>query len=269
MSRPIQQTTVAIVFYISKFILPLLTACDQGRYMKNQITKFIKPDTDKILNDQFLGLIEGLTGLAGSKKEKIFLSIGKVLQKIRSAQFLSTLQQEWSYFREKGKVKDDYQFTDQHITCLQEMLDFLDSDAPDDVRFSVMKSIFIVAATEEKSTRESVLPQQYMKLCRQLNSGEILVLKATFDLVKKKHYTNPRPKQEDIRIWLKPVAESSGLKHRELVEIYEKTLMSKNMLAPRHSASANQVTLTTRFRLTDLGFGICEFISNYKHIEKK
>ena len=86
---------------------------------------------------------------------------------------------------EEGSIKDDYQATEQHAECLQELLDFLDQESPDQFRFDALKKILLISATEEHSSRDSVLPQQYMKIVRELGSLELLVIITTYALAKR------------------------------------------------------------------------------------
>ena len=126
---------------------------------RNASSNSSSPD---MLSETIKGLAEGLTGIAASDKSVRYLSIGHLLQKFRSGRFLNELKAEWDKFREKGRIKGDYATTEQHYECLQEILDFLDTDSPDRIRFAALKEIFLTTATEMISDRESLLPQQYM-----------------------------------------------------------------------------------------------------------
>jgi hypothetical protein len=139
-------------------------------------------------------------------------------------------------------------------------LDALDRDIPDQLRFETMKRVFLTAATEELSTRESVLPQQYMQLCRTLSTGEILVLLAVYQLA-------PDPSWRTVQnynasAWLKDVATRSGLAHPQLVELHETKLIQKGLITDRVYPDRSGVTLGTRYRLTELGSALCQFIEH-------
>ena len=102
-------------------------------------------------------------------------------------------------YRLAGKIKDEYQFSEQAQACLEEILDFLDNDSPDEIRFTVLKKVFMVAATETISDRDSLLPQQYMRLCRGLPSGEILILSTAYKMCKEGRHDY---RSWNGRIWL-------------------------------------------------------------------
>ena len=168
-------------------------------------------ETSDILDDTALSILEGLTGIAASKKEALILSAGYIFQGLRKGQFLNILLKEWKNYKEKGRIKDDYQYTEQHKTCLQELLDFLDKNLPDEIAFSFLKKIFLVAATESISDRESILPQQYLRICRNLSSGAILVLIRTYKIAKEQK--SGLHQLGSARIWLKELAHETALNY--------------------------------------------------------
>lgn len=216
--------------------------------------------TTNIIDRAIMSIAEGVTGIAASDRREWYKSLGHLLQRIRSGRFLSTLREEWQSYTDKGRVEDDYLISDQHAECLQELLDFLDQDSPDEIRFTVLKKIFLTAATEAISDRNSALPQQYMKICRSLSSGETLVLLGAYDEARS---SPPADRPGSAATWIGEVAESSGLKHGELVELHERHLIEKNLLTPRLHSDRSGIALGPHSRLTNLGWEICMFIQTY------
>ena len=88
--------------------------------MTDQITENHTLDrTSDVLARTYSSLVEGLTGIASSDREALYLSLGKILQRVRGGEFLMQLRREWEEYREKGKIKDEYISSDQHQECLQ------------------------------------------------------------------------------------------------------------------------------------------------------
>ena len=220
--------------------------------------KDAKDKTSQLLHETAKSLVEGITGIAASSRTDLILSLSHIFQRARSGNFLNVLLKEWDKYREKGRVKDDYLNTEQHQECLQEMLDFLDRGNPDARRFSILKAIFLGAATESMSSRDSILPQQYMSLCKTLSSGEVIVLNATFAL-SERAITPPNSATD----WLDMIAKESGLGSQELVEIHERKLIEKNMLTDRTFADRSGVRNGSHLRLTPLAVAICMFIKAF------
>ncbi len=186
--------------------------------------------TTTLLDRTLTAAVEGITGVAASEKRALLLSLGHILQRIRGGQFLSQLKAEWEDYQDMGKVKDDYIDTNQHQECFQELLDFLDGNSPDQLRFDALKRIFLKAATEEESERDSVLPQQYMRMVRSLSAGEAILLFSAYG------FTDALTLAQ---AWLTQMAKSSQLQFPELVELHEEGLMKKQLLTQRqHSDKA-------------------------------
>jgi len=214
--------------------------------------------TSKML-EAILTLSEGLTGIAVSNKKDFILSGSRIFQSAINRNFYQTLKSEWDSYKQKGRIKGDYEGTEQHHACLQEMLDFLDSDLPDKTRFEFMKEIFLVASTEEVLDRDSILPQQYMRICRNLKSGEILVLFGAYQMVKQESWDTGDLKRTS---WLKNVAKISGLEHNDLVSVYEQKLIENGLITPSYS-EGRKITLGEYNRLTSLGYELCRFVETY------
>lgn len=218
--------------------------------------------TQDIVNNTIAAFLEGITGIVTSERKELLLSFGYLLQRIRGVGFLQALSNEWKKFREKGKFKDDYTRTEQCKSSLQILLDCLDKDSPDERRFFAMKAIFITSAFEniQLSDRESPIPQQLMKLCRNLDSGEILVLRAAYKIAQEKETRGDISAGE----WLSEIANKSGLGFNSLVEVSEDRLIEKHLISPRRYGDRSGVSLGKHFRLTGLGFRLCQFIEYYE-----
>jgi hypothetical protein len=226
-----------------------------------EIKKFEK-DTSELIATTLQNLAEGLTGIAASDRQELGLSIGQMFQRLRGGKFLSVLLDTWNKFREKGRIKDDYQFSEQHKVCLSEMLDFLENDCPDEMRFTILKKIFLIASTETISNRNDLIPQQYMEIARSLNDGEILILNTAYKIVKSGDWD---PKDiANAASWLKRVSEESELQYPELVELHEESLVKKHLLTGRLRSDRSGIIIKPHFRLTEFGYRFCEYIDNYE-----
>jgi hypothetical protein len=219
-------------------------------------------ETENVLLTTLTNLAEGLGGIGASEKTELVLSISHLFQRLVGGQFLNSFRVEWNRYRQKGKVKDDYQYTEQHKACLLELLDFLENDLPDEKRFTILKKVFLVAASEEESTRESLLPQQFMKIARSLTTGEVILLTTVWDIAKNQNRDENEHDRPDR--WLQNVAEKSGLKYVEIVEIHEKGMIEKKLITPRIPTDRIGIETVLRYRLTNLGNDFCSFFESYE-----
>lgn len=203
------------------------------------------------------GLIAVLAGLAASEKKDWALSVGHLMQRARAGHFLKGLLQEVRTYREKGEIKDDYFSTEQGMNCMQEILEFLDKDSPDEVRFNAMRTIFLKIATEKMSDRTDVIPVQLMRIARGLSSGEVLVLLASYTIFLSNAHKDDHG---SAGAWIQLVVKEAGLAYPELVEVFERPLMDKLLLSNRTLGDRSGIRRTEFYRLTPLGFRLCEFM---------
>lgn len=219
--------------------------------------------TEEVLAETRRAVIEALTALGAGGKEEVFRSVGHILQRMRSVPLLDALRDEWIRLREEGRIDDEYVNSDQHLNCFQEILGFIDEETPDDTRFKALKAIFLNAATERFEDRDSLLPYHYMRVARKLDSGEVLILRAAYDIQKTDYEDDSH-----ARSWLERIAEESGLKFPALVEVHERNLIEKKLLSPRKHPDDSGVNLGEGYRLTDFGRELCQFMSSYEPDEE-
>lgn len=216
--------------------------------------------TGEILRETATSIASGLSGALASDRKDLTLSAGRVFQGFVKGRGIAQLQKEWNNLKEKGEIKDDYEETSQHRDCLLELLNFLDDDCPDEVRFQTLKKIFLVAATEKTSDRESLLPYEYMKLCRSMSSGEIITMITAYRLCAERKEIISKDPNFDHN-WVASIVSNAGFEHRELVEIYKKGLLEKSILI--QSQFPKVLASGTSNGLTSLGISLCSYIESY------
>jgi hypothetical protein len=246
---------------------PICTLYEHGNSflrMKTEPVHEHKRSALAVLDDTYQALVQFLAGSATADRKEWVLSIGYLLQRVRGGRFIATLLDEIKRYRDLGKIKDDYLSTEQGFTCMQELLDFIDKDSPDEVRFSAMKAIFLTAATESVSSRNDPVPQQIMQICRTLSSADLLILSATYEIANEVDWKQERPAGDlATQMWINRVLERTALRFPELVRLRERELVEKGILSRSLFSEGSGFVPTKHYRLTDLGYHICEFIKAY------
>jgi hypothetical protein len=214
---------------------------------------------DTILDIAVRDGVATVAGILSSDKHQIILSAGKVIQSIRGGGFLKTLEKEFKEYRDEGRIKDAYLISNQAKNNLQILLNFIDEDSPDEVRFNAMKAIFLGAATEEMSSQEDIISTELLKIGRTLSSGELLVLTTAYRLKDTVDFN----KHWGAADWNMVIAQESHLDYAELVEIHERKLMEKYLLSSRTMSDKSGVSIIPHFRLSDLAVRLCDFIKEY------
>ena len=197
-------------------------------------------------------------GLAAQDRVQFAGSIGRLFRGVRSGTFIEQMKTEYERLRATGEMAIDFPTTVQHQDCLQDMLDSLDDEGNDDTRFQFLKSIFFTICQEKTSQRESVLPQQLMRIGRTLTSTEVLVLIAEY-----RRFLKLPNQQHDVitsyNDWSKALKEEGIIPIEELIHLVDAELVRKQIFSARYHADASGVRLVRGTRLTALGLLLCNY----------
>ena len=241
--------------------------------MKNSTTIAIKnfDGLANFLQKTTIELSEVITGFLASDVNDKKLAIGHIVQSIFKGDLLTQVGRELKVFRDKGLIKEDYFATHKQQSTLVEFLKFIDGeDTPDEERFKAMKSIFFYSVSKEATEKTEKDAYEMMQICKQLSSMEILILKAAYDIFtgKAKPTMGAITNTGERRKWLNIIANELGYDFPEIVERHEKHLMELKLISERtgHISPGNGGTIepTRFFRLTTLGYKLCEYITKYE-----
>lgn len=226
----------------------------------------------QFLQQPTLQIAEFLTGVLVSDKKDWKLSAGHLIQATIKGNLLTQLGNEIKKYQSEGKIKENFLETDLNRASFKELLEFLDSEAPDEVRFKAMKSIFFTSLAEND---EELLAYELMKTCRKLSSMEIQILVANFNITVGKSKPVPHGiewgSNRIISYWASNIAEQIGHHIPEIIFQYEEHLITLQLISRKRypqvqitNLVATEFEPTKYFRMTDLGYKLCEFITKYE-----
>lgn len=200
-------------------------------------------------------------GAIGSTPGELVHSFGRVVKSAFVGDLVRQLNAEIERLQAAGSILPDWMTSDQGRACLGELAEFFDGEYPEREKFDCLRRIFLVAATSGEG--DGVIPQQLMRIIRSLNSGEVLLLFATWRL------RRDIPQDfEGAEQWLQFMASRSPLRYVHLVAVHESTLMAKRLLSPRTKSGGGGVELGGEHnRLTDLGCALCEYVERFDENE--
>lgn len=219
----------------------------------------IKPK--KKLTEALISVIETTEGILASDKKAIVHSLGSLVKGALAGNQRFRLGEELRKFRKAGKLNEGYFSDPDKVVRLLDLLKFFDNNIPDEDVFRAMKSIFFT--TISKDNYDEVMGYQLLSICKQLRSGNVLVLKACYDLRKA---TFEKPLYYD---WALKVSSELNFP-MEMVKLYEQKLLEMNLLSPAtefNSEEAVTIPVSTTFvntknaRLTDFGLKLCQYIT--------
>lgn len=224
----------------------------------------------KFLHQPTIKIAETLTGILSSDSKDWKLSTGKIMQSVIKGNLLTQLGREMKKYHEEGKIKGDYLESDINRVTFKELLKFIDDESPDKIRFMAMKSIFFSSLDGESE----LLAYQFMQICKKLSSAEILILKANYQIVK----NTGEPLEEGISFnnrrvdnWSQVISKKIGHNLPEIVLQYENSLMDLKLISGYYYPTGRKDVIetdfspTSHFRLTNLGYKLCEFIIKYEN----
>jgi hypothetical protein len=195
-----------------------------------------------------------MTGVVVSDKEDFKLSAGHILQGALNRQFGDTLMNEIDLYCKKGRINPEDFKTKQGQACFMEMLNFLDEDQPDHIRFEFMKKLYLGIMSDNDRDRESTREQQYMNLCRGLSSGEVITLIAAGEYTDLKESSTAWTYED----WYENLAVHCALNHSELCAFHGDKLANKRLIKQIKRGSEPEI-----FGLTSLGVSILQYIKTY------
>lgn len=231
---------------------------------KKSIAEFLQQPATK--------MAEFLTGVLASDATHVKLSAGRLVQASIKWKLYTQLGKEVREYIAKGKIREDFLDDSQNEQTLSKLLEFIDECTPDEERFKAMKSLFLRSVSTESAEDDRVLAQQLMNLCKQLGSGDLLILKAAFDIfhrrISKKVCANPDSYviggDSSTDNWFAVISNQIGHGIKSLVEVHEEKLAKLKLIGPRAFSDGSGISKADKLRLTDLGFKLCEFIYDFK-----
>lgn len=212
-------------------------------------------------------MAEFITGILVSDTKDWELSAGRLVQASIQWKMFSQLGKEVKDYIDKGKIKEDFLDKEQSQQSLYDLLKFIDETTPDEDRFNAMKTLFMKSVAIDSSDEEHILSYQFMKLCKDLESGDLLMLKAAYDikngkLSQKLSSTTIDLNNKTSQTWLLNISKQIGHEIISLVEVHEDKLVNLRLISPRTLSDKSAFAKTKYYRLTDLGYKICEYIYN-------
>jgi hypothetical protein len=171
---------------------------------------------------------------------------------------LQQLANEIKELRGKGKLADDFAERKYGFQTWVELIEIIDSDAPDEDRLKALKAMFFAANKLGASEGQQVVAYQLFQIAKRLSSNELLILKSVYERFKKETQFH----SNDYRQWVQAVAGSIGHSSWGLVELADKALVDSCLLTPRYGPDLSSIS-SPYWRLTDLGRDFCQNVESY------
>ena len=238
--------------------------------------KIIKLDNVKsvmqLLQQPTLKVAEALTSILASDLKDWKLSAGRILQSVITGNLLTQLGREIEKYCKEGKIKEDFLENDINRASLKELLKFIDKETPDEIRFKAIKSIFFCSVEKNAKGEQEEIAYLLLQTAKQLSSAEVLILSATYQIVKNTGRQLVRGiewgSNRNVNYWAQVISEKIGHNLSELVLQHENNLMGLKLITDRQYIRNNtevpkEFHPSQYYRLTPLGYKLCEFMTKY------
>ncbi len=232
------------------------------------------------LKETALSLLPDLTGfltpttITDPKMAIASVGVAIVMKKI------SNFVEEYKQKRKNKEIKDDISISNG--SSFYEILKFIDENNPDEETIKAIKSLFFRSVKKGSTEQEESLAYQFMQICKQLTGQDILILKASYEIASGQTKTVPaeNARTDNPEVWASSIALQIGHKIPELITTREENLVKLSLILPTYIKKVKNPTFTVdplpedryheekvfieskKFRLTKLGYRLCEYLSN-------
>jgi len=231
-----------------------VTVIEEGKILILRDPNLLKP----FLEQPRLKIAEFITGALSSGVSDWTKVGGRLVQGAIVGNLMTQIGREINELIDEGKIKENYAETKYGFKSLEELLSFIDSEAPDEDRFKAVKAMFFALnSIDVKDSGEEILRYQLFQICIKLSSSQLLTLRAAYEF--KKSNTG----HSSTEAWLKDIARQIGHNSAGLVEKDEITLENEKLITGRTYSDRSGVR-GHNGRLTDFGVFLVEYILKYE-----
>jgi len=225
----------------------------------------------KFMDQPLAAIAETITGALAAGPQASWKAIaGRIVQGMLKGKLFQQVSQEIKTLREQGKILDDFS-DEKHkygFKSWVELLAIIDEDTPDADRLEALKAMFYAVNKVNASDGERIAAYQLFQIAKTLSSGQVIYLRACYELFKADTYQLPAPYQNPaavpVHAWFTIVGKQLGHTVVGLLDRDDAALAELGLLIRRYPDSGG--VNTQNARLSDLGLSFCKNIESY-HLE--
>ena len=232
---------------------------DKKEEIEGEIVPYTNPkDLAEFIQQPNLKIAEAITGGLAIGSKGLAQAAGRIVQGAIKGKGMQQFSKELRKLSKEGKIKDDYANNKHGFQSFCELLDFIDSEAPDDERLRAVKAMFFNLISVDSNAGEETLNYKLFLLSKQLKATQLAIL----DSVYKIFLRHPDGFSGLADEWFKEVASTMGHGVKSLVESEEKALEDFKLISSRIHSDRSGIN-PQNCRLTDLGIKFCEKMVEY------
>jgi len=208
-------------------------------------------------------IVATVTGALAAGKTGWILSGGRMVQAMLKGRLFEQWSKEVKRLQEAGRIPDD--FADgKHKYGFQtwvELMTIIDEESPDADRLGALKAMFFAVNRIGTTDGEKIKAYQLWQVAKQLNSGDLLLLRTVY--ANRILYSSQAPHPgylDSYSYWAPFMAKAIGHDSQGLIDIHEKRPIELGLLTGR---DRNRIS-GQNARLSELGLVFCANIESYE-----
>jgi hypothetical protein len=216
---------------------------------------------EEFLENPVTQTLEAITGAFALGVKQGPIAVGRIAQATIQGKMYKQVAEELRTLREAGRIPESLGDVKNGIYTWAELMRTIDEECPDDERLDALKALFYGVVKIGGEDWERIQAYQLWRLAKELNSGDLLVLRVIHDQMNR----TPNP---NWTTWMAHIATQSGIMYTELLERHEKRLIEVALLTPRFRVGGDGIgpdsgIHNTNNRLTQAGVRFCQNLQTY------
>ncbi|HEY4357572.1 MAG TPA: hypothetical protein VGN16_17605 [Acidobacteriaceae bacterium] len=239
---------------------PQSTAIQKARNYSDVVFLQDASTFDDFIKEPASFIAQVVTGILSGGMKGIAVSGGRLVQGILKARLFEQFGREFKQWQDTGKISADFAEKKYGFQTWVELMTIIDQESPDEDRLEALKAMFLAVNRPDINDHQRILEYQLWNVTKQLNSGELLLLKHIYQ----DRGTLSHIAQGGYYAWANALAKSTGFGVNGLVDLYQAKLVDLFLITQRQHADGSGVS-TSNGRLTEFGLRLSANIETYTH----
>jgi hypothetical protein len=235
----------------------------------SDIIKLQEPGAlEDFFNEPLPFIVATVTGALAAGKSEWILASGRLVQAMLKGRPCQQWSKEVKKLQEAGRIPEDFA-DEKYMYGFQtwvELMRIIDEESPDADRLGALKSMFFAVNKFEATEGERIKAYQLWLIAKQLNSGELLLLRTVYQ--KRSQYESEVKNPNSLKrysTWLSFMTEAICHGSEGLIQLHEKKPTELGLLTGTVLSGTVQYVTATNARLSQLGLMFCANIECYEN----
>ena len=190
----------------------------------------------QFLDEPATAIAEAITGALAAGPKAWSASAGRLVQGALKAKLFEQFSRELKDFRDNGKIPTDFAEKKNGFQSWVELMTVIDEESPDPERLDAIKAMFYAVNKVNATDGEKILAYQLFQIAKKLTSGQLLYLKACFELYE--HHPRDSTSQAE---WFARIGAILGHQVSALLNLDDLALVEYGLLSPRKGADGSVI----------------------------